>query len=77
MNTNADFERFVQRLLARLEVGARTYGSTSFERPIAELIGEVMAEAEDICGWTFLAWLRLDALRGRVEQIEQLGGNNG
>jgi hypothetical protein len=72
---DADLDRFVSDLRDRLEAGARTYGGISFQRPIAELVGEVMAEAVDICGWSFLAWVRLDRLRRAVEQLEQKGGN--
>lgn len=71
------FRRFSEGLRARLEAGARTYGNASFERPVADLIGEAMEEAEDICGWSFLAWVRLDRLRAAVERIEQRGGTDG
>ena len=36
-----DLETFVSQLRERLRVGAETYGNSSFERPIAELIDEV------------------------------------
>jgi len=74
---DADLAKFIAHLRARLEVGAKTYGSTSFERPIAELVDEVMEEAVDICGWSFLAWLRLSRLRADVQRLEQLEGNDG
>ena len=76
-NIDCDLDRFVGQLRARLEAGARAYGNTSFERPIAEVIGEAMEEAEDICGWAFLAWVRLDRLRAVVERVEQQGGRDG
>ena len=71
------FRRFSERLRNRLEAGARTYGNSSFERPVADLIGEAMEEAEDIVGWSFLAWVRLDRLSAAVERIEQRGGTDG
>jgi hypothetical protein len=37
---------------------------------------EVMEELEDVSGWSLLLWVRLDRLRGRVEQLDQ-GGNDG
>lgn len=72
-----DLETFVSQLRERLRVGAETYGNRSFERPIAELIDEVCAEALDISGWSFLAWVRLQRLRRAVERVEQRGGNDG
>ena len=73
---DADLARFLVRLRTRLAAGAKTYGDASFTRPAAELVDEVMQEAEDIVGWTFLLWLRLDRLRARVEQIRN-GGSSG
>jgi hypothetical protein len=69
---DADLDRFVARLRARLEAGATTYGDTSFTRPAAELVDEIQQELEDVAGWGFLLWIRLDRLRGAVEQ-HQLG----
>ncbi len=74
---DADLERFVARLRLRLERGAREYGHASFQRRVAELIGEAMEEAEDIVGWTFLAWLRLAALRDAIARVEREGGVDG
>jgi len=72
---DADLDRFVQRLRARLEAGAATYGAASFTRPAAALVDEVQQELEDVCGWSLLIWIRLGRLRGAVERIE-LGGNH-
>jgi len=68
---DADIDRFVARLRARLAAGAVTYGDTSFTRPAAELVHEVQQELEDVCGWSLLLWLRIDCLRGRVENASQ------
>jgi hypothetical protein len=67
-------DRFVQRLRARLVTGAATYGDASFTRPAVELVDEIQQELEDVCGWGLLLWIRLERLRGAVEQNEQLGG---
>ncbi len=64
-----DLDRFVERLRARLEAGATTYGASSFERPAAELLDEVQQELEDVCGWSLLLWIRLDRLRHDVDSI--------
>lgn len=66
---DADLNRFVARVRARLEVGATTYGDSSFLRPTAELVDELMQEVEDIAGWGLLLWIRLDDLRGRVASL--------
>ena len=71
---DADLNRFVEKLSARLVAGARTYGNASFTRPAAELVDEVMEELEDVCGWGLILWLRLERLRKRVEQLGDGGG---
>jgi hypothetical protein len=69
-------DRFVARLRARLEVGAREYGDRSFTRPAAEGVDEVQQELEDVAGWGLLLWIRLERLRGRVEHLDE-GGTDG
>jgi hypothetical protein len=69
-------ERFVARLRARLERGAREYGDTSFRRPAGDLVDEIQQEIEDIAGWGLILWVRLERLRDRVEQLDE-GGNDG
>lgn len=68
MNLDAALDRFVARLRARLVAGAVTYGDTSFTRPAADLVDEVMQELEDVSGWALLLWTRLDRLRGDIER---------
>jgi hypothetical protein len=74
---DADLARFVERLRVRLDAGAKTYGNTSFTRPAADLVDEVMAEVEDICGWSLLLWIRLDRLHAQVESLSEKGGTDG
>lgn len=74
---DADLKRFIARLRLRLQAGAKAYGDVSFTRPAAELVDEVMQEAEDIVGWTFLLWLRLSRMRERVGRVEASGGQRG
>lgn len=71
---NGDLQRFVERLRTRLAAGAVTYGNTSFTRPPADLVDEVMQELEDVCGWSLLLWIRLDRLRSHIERAAELGG---
>ena len=70
-------DRFVSRLRARLEAGAATYGDASFERPAAELVDEVQQEAEDVCGWSLILWVRLERLRERMARPHAPGGDDG
>ncbi|MBK8100638.1 MAG: hypothetical protein IPK26_26410 [Planctomycetes bacterium] len=63
---DADIDRFVARLRARLAAGAATYGDRSFTRPAGELVDEVQQELEDVCGWSLLLWVRLERLRQRI-----------
>jgi hypothetical protein len=51
----------------RLANGERVYGDASFDRPMAELVGEIEEELLDIAGWSYVAWCRLVALKKRVE----------
>lgn len=73
----AALNRFVDRLRARLAAGAGSHDDTAFTRPAADLANEVMQELEDVAGWALLLWIRLDPLRGRVEQLHEQGGNDG
>lgn len=65
---------FMEQLRARMEQGAREYGSSSFTRPTSELFGELEEEALDIAGWGFFAWCRIRKLKAAVEQGEQGAG---
>jgi len=63
-------ERFFIRLKTRLDAGAREYGDRSFDRPCRDIIDEMQQEAEDIAGWGYILWSRLDALRARSDRAE-------
>lgn len=41
----------------RLEVGAREYGDRSFDRPLHEVLGEIMDEHADLLGWQFISYV--------------------
>jgi hypothetical protein len=70
-----DVERFVERLRAKLDRGAREYGERSFSRPLTELLTEVEDELIDTAGWSLLIWSRLERLRSEIERLER-GGND-
>ncbi|MEP7049461.1 MAG: hypothetical protein ABJB12_03870 [Pseudomonadota bacterium] len=54
---------FAESVRGRLEAGRAAYGDKSFNRPPAELIGELQQEALDLAGWGFVLWCRLEAMR--------------
>jgi hypothetical protein len=57
---------FAEAVRARLEAGRAAYGDKSFERPPAELVGELQQEALDLAGWGFVLWCRLEAMRAAM-----------
>ena len=59
----AGFPEFMATIRQRLEVGRIQYGDASFDRPEAELIGEIEQELEDVCGWAFVLWTRLRKIK--------------
>lgn len=61
----ASFDAFVAAVRARLEAGRAQYGDRSFERPPAELLGEIGQEALDLAGWGFVLFERLRRLEAR------------
>jgi hypothetical protein len=74
---DAALDCFVARLRARLAAGAREYDDHSFTRPAIDLVDEIQQELEDVCGWGLILWLRLDALRDRVDHFGEMGGTDG
>jgi hypothetical protein len=51
---------FCDRVLVRLEKGAREYGAENFlQIPLEQLVDEVAEEGDDIGGWGVLAGIRL------------------
>lgn len=65
---NEDFPRFIGRVSERLKRGAQAYGDKSFSREPLELTGEMKEEIEDICGWGFINWRRLDRIERALEE---------
>jgi hypothetical protein len=45
------------RVGKRLEAGAREYGDASFQRPLHEVLNEILDERADILGWGFVAYV--------------------
>ena len=57
------FPAFVAHVRARLEAGRQEYGDRSFDRPPAELLGEIEQELLDVCGWAYVLWSSVRRLR--------------
>jgi len=62
--------RFVAAVKARLEIGARMYGDASFESPSDCVAVEIQQELLDVMGWGFILWERMQALEGRLAELE-------
>ena len=59
---------YLRNLRSRLEAGATTYGDTSFERPIPQLIQEIQEELADVSGWALVMWGRLEEMKKALGQ---------
>ena len=63
----ARFAEFARAVNARLEAGRASYGDASFSRHPAVLCGEVEQELLDVCGWSYVLWVRMRALREALD----------
>jgi hypothetical protein len=66
------FPEFMAEVRARLESGKEAYGDGSFEKPMAELVEEMIQEADDICGWGFVLHVRLKRLQERILELSSV-----
>lgn len=64
-----DWPNYIGCVMSRLKNGKTTYGDSSFERPVAQLIDELQQEAEDLAGWGFVLWARLRKMRSDLEEL--------
>lgn len=69
-----DWERYTERVKARLDTGHRVYGGASTYRPSGDLLTEVQQELEDVAGWAMLLWSRLERMRQHARRIEAQHG---
>jgi hypothetical protein len=58
---------FTSKVSRRLDAGRRVYGDSSFERPLKRVVTEIQEELEDVCGWSFILWTRLQNLKQHPE----------
>ena len=57
---------FAEAVHKRLLKGKEHYGNCGFERSLRELVAEIDEEVLDVCGWAFLLWYRIAALRKQL-----------
>ncbi len=65
-----EIEDFFFAVNARLEKGRTEYGNRSFSADPRVLIGEIIEEAEDIAGWSFIAWKRLKNIQSALRYLD-------
>lgn len=61
---------FMLQVRAKLETGRAIYGDRSFELQGYELLTEIAAELEDVAGWAFILWTRIERVRRALESTE-------
>ena len=71
MKIQADWERFVAKVHARLVEGERVFDNKSLDKANIDLIDEIQQELEDIAGWGVLLWIRLERVKTLAKQLEQ------
>ena len=57
---------FRHACMARLEQGREEYGDRSFSAAPDVLLGEIQQELEAVANWSFIMWVRIQALRDAV-----------
>jgi hypothetical protein len=66
------WSEFTSNVSRRLDAGRKVYGDTSFERPLERVVTEIQEELEDVCGWSFILWTRLQNLKQRLPKQEEV-----
>ena len=56
------YAEFIKRVTTRLEQGGDEYEDTSFSKSKPQLVEEIKQELEDVAGWSFILWTRIDRL---------------
>jgi hypothetical protein len=65
-----EFEKFVALLEKKLDVGAQQYGDASFSKHGVKIIDDVMEELMDVCGWSFVLYVKVNRLKERLANWE-------
>lgn len=61
---------YQRRVRARIKAGAQEYGDTSFLSSPLALIEEIQQEIEDIAGWGYIMWVRLERMKRLASKLE-------
>ena len=62
---------YVRQVESRLDMGRRNYGDASFSADPATLLTEIQAELEDVAGWSFVLWCRLQRLKKALRAAQE------
>jgi hypothetical protein len=68
-----DLDRFVGKITERLKAGATEYGDRSFLTTTPSTVDEIQEELADVCGWSFIAWCKLERLKAETARLEARG----
>ena len=63
----AEYQR---RIRLRIKQGAQEYGDTSFLSSPLALIEEIQQEIEDIAGWGYIMWVRLERMKRLASKLD-------
>ena len=63
------FAEFAADVRERLDDGRTTYGDKSFAAKPEALAREIQHELLDVCGWAFVMWTRLEAIRAEAQRL--------
>ena len=64
------FQQYIEAVTRRMRCGHREYGDRSFSAEPLQLIREVQEELEDVCGWSFVLWHRLEAAKRALQGVQ-------
>ncbi len=65
------FPAFVEAVRSRLDAGRVTYGDSSFTMPVSQVGNEIAQELMDLCGWSFILWLRVESLQAELADAQE------
>lgn len=52
----------IGNIMRRLKRAAKQYGDESYDRPVPALLAEIEQEAQDLVGWPFIVWRKMQVL---------------
>jgi hypothetical protein len=68
----ASFEQFTRAMYDRLALGEKLYpGNATLRKPLPAIADALAEELFDVANYALLAWVRLRALRARLDAVER------